>query len=669
MKKERWAFRLAPQLVGKAQQAYAGMSVADAGDYEKLKAAVLRRYDITEESYRQRFRSATLKDGESVTESLARIEDLAGKWMKSAKSRDEVVDLVLMEQLLTMLPENVRLFVKERKPKTSAEASKLADDYIVARKEDATNAKGRDSEEKQNPEKRSSAPRWNKGRRNGYQPRDGRQGQVKTEPEKTTPKRPRKDLRNLECFNCHERGHYAFQCPKDAHFCKVSRETEEVAHSVNVKRKGVVEGTPVERILLDTGCSKTLVRQDLIPKKKILDGEAVTIRCAHGDTVLYPVAQVQVVVDGSETLPMDVLLGKDVPEFYELLNGACSQGRSQDDAMVVMTRAQRRKQKEEEEEIHRKEMKSGAKSTRIDEWMQTFADEVFEGGRERVKQTRSQKRQQRRAHAEEITADLEETVDTDQSQVTALHPLDISAGELKVLQAADTTLDSVRKEADGNPGDSSEVGYFWKDGLLFRKWIPRGYEEQDMAVEQLVLPMQCRNTVLQLAHDIPLSGHLGKKKTTQRLLQRFYWPTIHRDVAEYCRTCDVCQKMTRQKARRVPMIPLPIIEEPFSRIAMDIVGPLPKSRSGKRYILVICDYATRYPEAVALRFTDAECIAEELVTVFSRVGVPREILTDQGSNFTSQLLKGSTAFCIFSQSVHHHTIHRQMGWWRDLTRL
>ena len=122
--------------------------------------------------------------------------------------------------------------------------------------------------------------------------------------------------------------------------------------------------------------------------------------------------------------------------------------------------------------------------------------------------------------------------------------------------------------------------------------------------------------VLQLAHDIPLSSHLGKK-TTQRILQRFYWPTIHHDVAEYCHTCEVCQKVTRHKIRRAPMILLPVVEEPFSRIAMDIVGPLPKSRSGKRYILVICDYATRYPEAIALRSTDAEHIAEELVTVFS----------------------------------------------------
>ena len=186
------------------------------------------------------------------------------------------------------------------------------------------------------------------------------------------------------------------------------------AHSVNVKRKGLVEGTPVEKILLDTGCSKTLVRKELIPKEKVMEGEAVLIRCVHGDTVLYPVAKVQMMVDGkvidvkaavSETLPMDVLLGKDVPEFYELLNGACSQKQSRDDAMVVMTHAQKRKQREEEEEIHCKEVKSGAESTRVDDWMQMFDNEISEGGREKVKKSRSQKRQQRRAHAEEVAAD------------------------------------------------------------------------------------------------------------------------------------------------------------------------------------------------------------------------------------------------------------------------
>eukprot|EP00731_Ephydatia_muelleri_P038412 Em0751g2a len=75
-----------------------------------------------------------------------------------------------------------------------------------------------------------------------------------------------------------------------------------------------------------------------------------------------------------------------------------------------------------------------------------------------------------------------------------------------------------------------------------------------------------------------------------------------------------------------------------SASTMDIVGPLPRSRSGNRYVLVICDYATRYPEAIPLRSIDAEHIAEELIRVFARVGVPREILTDQGSNFTSHYI-------------------------------
>lgn len=85
------------------------------------------------------------------------------------------------------------------------------------------------------------------------------------------------------------------------------------------------------------------------------------------------------------------------------------------------------------------------------------------------------------------------------------------------------------------------------------------------------------------------------------------------------------------------MVPLPIIDEPFHRIAMDIVGPLPRTRSRNKYILVVCDYATRYPEAVALKSIDAEHVAEALITLFSRVGVVEEILTDQGTNFTSQL--------------------------------
>ena len=70
---------------------------------------------------------------------------------------------------------------------------------------------------------------------------------------------------------------------------------------------------------------------------------------------------------------------------------------------------------------------------------------------------------------------------------------------------------------------------------------------------------------------------------------------------------------------------------------MDIVGPLPKTRSGNKYVLTICD-ATKYPEAIPLPSIEAERIAKELMIVFSRMGIPKEILTDQGTNFMSTLL-------------------------------
>ena len=133
---------------------------------------------------------------------------------------------------------------------------------------------------------------------------------------------------------------------------------------------------------------------------------------------------------------------------------------------------------------------------------------------------------------------------------------------------------------------------------------------------------------------------MGKDKTARRILQRFYWPTVFKDVAEYCCSCETCSCETCQKSsHKKPLVPLPIIGVPFQRIAMDIIGPLPRSRSGNPYVLVICDYATWYPEAIPLCTIDAENIAGELIQLFSRVGVPEELLTDQGSNFTSQLLK------------------------------
>ena len=117
------------------------------------------------------------------------------------------------------------------------------------------------------------------------------------------------------------------------------------------------------------------------------------------------------------------------------------------------------------------------------------------------------------------------------------------------------------------------------------------------------------------------------------------WPGLRADVAEFCRTCPESQKNSVKVPRRAPLQPLPIIGTPFERLGMDIVGPVERSKTGNRYMLVITDYATRYPDVFPLKSIKAKAVAFSLVQFFSRVGFPREILTDQGTNFMSTLLK------------------------------
>ena len=84
---------------------------------------------------------------------------------------------------------------------------------------------------------------------------------------------------------------------------------------------------------------------------------------------------------------------------------------------------------------------------------------------------------------------------------------------------------------------------------------------------------------------------------------------------------------------------MPLIDEPFRRVAVDLIGPLhPPTDKGNRYILTLVYYATRYPEAEALPTIETERVAATLVSTFSRVGVSREMLTDIGSQFTSTLM-------------------------------
>ncbi|XP_042591967.1 uncharacterized protein LOC122139310 [Cyprinus carpio] len=103
--------------------------------------------------------------------------------------------------------------------------------------------------------------------------------------------------------------------------------------------------------------------------------------------------------------------------------------------------------------------------------------------------------------------------------------------------------------------------------------------------------------------------HLRAQHTIQQIRDRFHWPSLDAEVKRVCQACPTCQQMSPRTPPPSPLIPLPIIEVPFKRIGMDLVGPLPKSAQGHEHILVIVDYATRYPEAIPLRKATANAIA------------------------------------------------------------
>ncbi|XP_068208535.1 uncharacterized protein [Palaemon carinicauda] len=110
------------------------------------------------------------------------------------------------------------------------------------------------------------------------------------------------------------------------------------------------------------------------------------------------------------------------------------------------------------------------------------------------------------------------------------------------------------------------------------------------------------------------------------------------EITRFCGSCDACQRtVDKGRVKKVKLGRMPLIQEPFQRVAVDIVGPIePRASDGSRYILTIVDYATRYPEAVALRNIDSVTVAEALLSVFSRVGIPKEVLSDRGTQFTSE---------------------------------
>ena len=127
-----------------------------------------------------------------------------------------------------------------------------------------------------------------------------------------------------------------------------------------------------------------------------------------------------------------------------------------------------------------------------------------------------------------------------------------------------------------------------------------------------------------MGHTIPLARHMGGAKTLNQIAAHFFSPGLHFDVRNYCATCPQCQLVARKmKSHRAPQNPVEVETQPFRKIVIDVIGELPSTTTGYKYILTIVHYGTRYPEAIPLISTNSKAVVEALVQYFCKVGTPK----------------------------------------------
>lgn len=247
------------------------------------------------------------------------------------------------------------------------------------------------------------------------------------------------------------------------------------------------------------------------------------------------------------------------------------------------------------------------------------------------------------------------------TQSVTPHPVDIgvSLSSVSVSARPVTLLDEIResyqsdKDSQELLSDPSKHGYRLVDGLLMRHgdrgvFVPRGSK---------VL----RKLIIEEAHNVPLSGHVGVTKTLSRLTNSYYWPGMSRDVTHHVGTCMDCQR--NKSSNQLPaglLKPLPITKK-GEMITLDFIGPLPRSRRQMDYILVVVDKLSKrvYYEACRSTITAKQTAQLIFRRVVREQGLPLVIVSDRDTRFTSNIWRELWAACgtklALSTAYHQQT--------------
>ena len=149
-----------------------------------------------------------------------------------------------------------------------------------------------------------------------------------------------------------------------------------------------------------------------------------------------------------------------------------------------------------------------------------------------------------------------------------------------------------------------------------------------------------KQQVLYEYHDSPIGGHQGVTRTLNKIKMTHDWRGMAKDVEEYIRKCEFCQKNKLSRKIKMPLVITDTPEKPFEKCALDIVGPLTVTESGNKYVLTFQDSLTKFSKAIPVMNQEAATVARAFVTkIVLEHGIPETILTDQGTNFTSEMFK------------------------------
>lgn len=598
VQKDTLAVRLGSLLTGKAAELYSSLDTKTICDFSLLKQALLLGFDKTPERYRQDFRSNKIRFGENYRQFTTRLKQLFDSWFEASKTPrtfEALREFIVLDQFLASLSPDLRLFIKEQQISNLATAVEKADNWASAR-----NAYPIASP--------SNNPMGAPSHISNKSPSLRRK-------ENPTPNPPR-----TRCFNCGDEGHLRNRCPMNPRAFK---------DEINSKFKvgfcmsdsspskytvpGTINGSWSTTFLRDTGCDGVVVSEEALPDADISSCPKVLVEDYLGVVKEFPIVRCMLRCPYYEGWVNAI---RAPIKRCSVLIGNIPGAREPNDPL-----------------LRREEFPSASQGMETifhpaSHVSTTLLPSSDSPGRLRVNAVETRSSKMKRVHP---------------LVLPPLQPLDITPEEFSLLQQSCPTLTGIRNKIklreEEHTKDGSTYGYLQCNGLLYRKCLSSKHQNK-VGKLTLVVPQECRALILSIGHDNPLAGHFSHRKTGLKISENFFWPGMYAEIRDFCRSCDVCQRLSvKGRCRPVPLHPVPIVTEPFSKVAVDLVGPLsPPSAEGHRYILTLVDYATGFPEAVPLRQVDSTSVAEALLSIFSRVGIPREVLSDQGTQFTSQLM-------------------------------